>query len=73
MLLSLFVGFLLSVFGVGPEAVWQGIANLARAGARAVLDFLNWGMQYILIGAAVVLPIYLGRYLYRRFKSRDKP
>lgn len=68
-LLSLLIGIGLSFFGFSPEELWRGVGELARSGARSVLRFLNWGMQYILIGAAVVLPVYIVRLLYRRFRK----
>ena len=72
-LLSLMIGIGLSFFGVSPEALWRGVGEMARLSARAGLRFLDWGMswgmQYILIGAAVVLPVYVVRLLYRRFRK----
>ena len=68
-LLSLVIGIGLSFFGLSPEELWRGVGEFARSGARSALRFLSWGMQYILIGAAVVLPVYLVRLLYRRFKK----
>jgi len=69
-LASLAVGLVLSFFGISPESIWRDIGQLARGLARSVVSFLDWGMGYILIGAAIVLPIFVVRRALAFFKGR---
>lgn len=61
---SLVVGWVLSVLGVTPADVmakFSGLANGLWAGSR---DFLGWAGGYVLLGALVVLPIWLALYFW---------
>ena len=67
LLLSLVVGFLMSVFGFDVRDVVQGAINLVRETLRDGFGiFRNLGF-YILTGAALVVPIWL---LIRLTKGR---
>jgi hypothetical protein len=69
-LASLLVGWLLSVLGVTPAdlmAKFSGLATGLWAGSR---DFLGWAGGYMLLGALVVLPVWLAVYLWARLRAR---
>ncbi|KKC33283.1 DUF6460 domain-containing protein [Devosia psychrophila] len=67
LLLSLVVGFLMSVFGVRPLDVVDGAINLFRDAMRDGFGvFRNIG-AYILTGAVLVVPIW---FLIRLAKAR---
>jgi uncharacterized oligopeptide transporter (OPT) family protein len=67
LLLSLVVGFSMSVFGVDPQDVVDGAINLFREAMRDGFGvFRNVG-AYIVTGAVLVVPIWL---LIRLAKSR---
>lgn len=67
LLLSLVVGFLMSVFGVDVQQVVRGAVDLFREALRDGFGvFRNLG-GYILTGAALVVPIWL---LIRLAKGR---
>lgn len=67
LLLSLVVGFLMSVFGVDVQHVVRGAVTLFREALRDGFGiFRNLG-GYILTGAALVVPIWL---LIRLTKGR---
>ena len=66
-LLSLVVGFMMSVFGVDVQSVVRGAVTLFRETLRDGFGiFRNLG-GYILTGAALVVPIWL---LIRLSKAR---
>ena len=66
-LLSLVVGFMMSVFGVDVQSVVRGAVTLFRETLRDGFGiFRNLG-GYILTGAALVIPIWL---LIRLSKAR---
>ena len=67
LLLSLVVGFLMSVFGVDPQDVINGAMNLFHDAMRDGFGvFRNIG-AYIVTGAVLVVPIW---FLIRLSKAR---
>lgn len=69
-LMCVAVGLLLAWLGVTPDNFWESITDLARRIAAGALDFFEWAWTYFLLGAAVVLPIYLVMFLYRKLRGR---
>ena len=69
-ILCIIVGWLLSVFGITPDSFWRSVVSLVRGIATAVVNLLEGSWGYLLAGAAVVLPIYIGILIYRRTKRR---
>lgn len=67
LLLSLVVGFLMSVFGVRPQDVIDGAVQLFRDAMRDGLGVFRDIGAYILTGAVLVVPIWL---LIRLAKAR---
>lgn len=61
--LSLIVGLLLSWFGVTPANFWNSMGNLAVQAWESGVAFFDWALIYIIIGGAVVVPVYLVRQL----------
>ena len=66
LLLSLIVGFAMSVFGIDPQDVIDGAINLVQDAMRDGFGvFRNLG-AYVLTGAVLVVPIWLLIRLTRR-------
>lgn len=63
--LSLAVGLVLSFFGVTPANFWKFMGDLALSAWETGAVFFAWAKLYILIGAAVVVPVYVARNLFR--------
>lgn len=59
LLVSLVVGFLMSVFGVDVQGVVQGAVQLFRDALRDGFGVFRDLGGYILTGAALVVPIWL--------------
>ena len=70
-LASLLVGWLLSVLGVTPQDLVARFSGLATGLWDTVRDFLGWAGAYMLLGALVVLPVWLVLYLWRRLRARS--
>lgn len=68
-LLSLVVGMVLSLIGITPVDFWGSAVNLAEDIGRALVRFAEWAFIYILIGAAIVFPVYF----LHRFITRKRP
>lgn len=57
--LSLVVGVVLSVFDIDPENMLGAIGGTAESIFRALVDALKWAVPFVLIGAVVVVPVWL--------------
>ncbi len=63
--LSLLVGMALAFFDITPQRLLENLGSTVIEIYQLVLRFLRWALQYVLIGAVVVLPIWLVLYLVR--------
>lgn len=61
-LMSLVVGFLMSVFGISPQAIVEAIERFIASIYDNSFEVLRSGFGYLLTGAVIVLPLwFLGR------------
>jgi hypothetical protein len=58
-LLSLVVGFFMSVFGVNAEEILRGTMEFLRDALRDSGGLVRSTFNYVVTGAALVLPIWL--------------
>jgi len=58
-LLCILVGVILNVLGVDPLNIWRSLQDLLRAIWNMGFDAVWWIWRYFLIGAVVVIPIWL--------------
>ena len=65
---SLLVGFVLVQLEITPEGALNGIANAATYLMEQGVQFFSWAWQYIVVGAAVVIPLWLLRLAWRARK-----
>ena len=70
--ISLLVGMALAFFDITPQRLLENLGSTVIEIYRLVLRFLRWALEYILIGAVVVLPIWLALYLVRMARKKDK-
>jgi len=59
LLISLFVGFLMSVFGFDAADLVRGAVDTVREALRDGTGVFRQLLNYVLTGAAIVLPIWL--------------
>ena len=57
--MSFVVGIVLSVLGVSPYDIVAGIERLVRRVYNMGFDTVEWVFRYFLLGAVVVVPIWL--------------
>ena len=69
-ILSLVVGVVLSVFDIDPENLLGAIGGAAESIFRVIVDALEWAVPFVLIGAVVVVPIWLILTLLRLARRR---
>lgn len=61
----LVVGLILSAFGINPWQLYGRVGEYADDAARALSGFIAWAWRYIVIGAVVVVPLWLLIFLLR--------
>ena len=68
--LSLVVGIVLSALGITPANLFRSIDVLIRRLYDLGFGAIDWVLQYILVGAMVVVPIWLIARLASGLKAR---
>jgi hypothetical protein len=58
-LLSILVGVILKVIGLDPWNIWRSLSDLARAIWDMGFDAIEWIWRYFLLGAVIVIPIWV--------------
>ena len=58
-LLSVVVGVILSALGLDPRDIWQSLVDLVRHVWNMGWDAVLWLWRYFLLGAVIVVPIWL--------------
>ncbi|HMM14459.1 MAG: DUF6460 domain-containing protein [Parvibaculum sp.] len=56
---SVVVGVLLAWFGIRPIDLWLDFLDTVERIWRMGFDAINWSVKYFLLGAVVVVPIWL--------------
>jgi hypothetical protein len=58
-LLSILVGVILSAIGLDPRDIWNSVERLIRSVWDMGFDAFVWLWRYFLLGAVIVIPIWL--------------
>jgi hypothetical protein len=58
-LLSIVVGVLLAALGVDPWNIWRSLESLVRRIISMGWDAIEWVWRYFLLGAVIVIPIWV--------------
>lgn len=69
-ILSVLVGVVLSVFGITPSNFFQTFDDLARFIYDMGFASIDWLMSYLVLGAMIVVPIWLIARLLRTRESK---
>jgi len=70
LVISFFVGLILSFFSVNPRELLELLGDTGKKIVAIIADFFEWALQYILIGAVVVIPIWGLLSLWRIARSK---
>jgi hypothetical protein len=65
-ILSVIVGFVMAMFDIRPRQLFASLGNAAGDVFRWSVEAIGWAWSYMLVGAAVVVPIWLVVVLVRR-------
>ncbi len=69
-IMSLLVGMMLKFFDVDPQNLLASIGRLFEKVIQIGANVFEWGLGYVILGAAVVIPIWLIMYLIRYAKNK---
>jgi hypothetical protein len=58
-LLSILVGVILSAIGLDPRDIWRSVERLVRSIWDMGWDAIVWVWRYFLLGAVIVVPIWI--------------
>ena len=67
---SLLAGLLLATLGVTPADLLEKVATMVGGLLSVVSGLFGWAGSYMLLGALVVVPVWLLRHLWKKV-SRD--
>lgn len=69
-IISIIVGLILSIFGITPRNFFYVLDGFARTVYDMGFDAVVWALEYLALGAMLVVPIWL---LMRLLRSRSDP
>jgi hypothetical protein len=69
-IISLLVGLALAFFNIDPRSLVENLGETVVNIYEVVLSFLKWSLKYVLLGAVVVVPIWLVFFLIGLAKKK---
>ena len=69
---SIAVGVVLAVFGIKPIDLWRDFLDTLARIWEMGFDAIDWSLQYLLLGAVVVIPIFVAVRLWSVLVARGK-
>lgn len=69
-LLSILIGVVLSVLGLDPRNIFESLRALVLTIWDMGFDAIEWVWQYFLLGAVIVVPIWLVIRLFQSSRGR---
>ena len=69
-ILSFVVGLVFAIFGIDPVDLWKEFGSTIERAWTLVFDAIFWGWKYAVLGAIVVLPVWI---IYRLFLVVSRP
>ena len=69
-LASLAVGLVLSVLNITPQSLLARLGGTAEQIFQIGVSAIEWAVPYVLVGAVVVIPLWLLRLLWRTARNR---
>lgn len=69
-LASLAVGLVLSVLNITPQKLLGSLGGTAEQIFEIGVSAVEWAVPFVLVGAVVVIPLWLLRLLWRTAKDR---
>ncbi|HTI87252.1 MAG TPA: DUF6460 domain-containing protein [Alphaproteobacteria bacterium] len=70
LLLSLVVGIVMRFLGVTPRSLIANFGETIESLFNSAMSFASWAVDYVLVGAVIVVPIWLVTVLLKMGKGR---
>jgi hypothetical protein len=67
---SLLLGMLLAAFSISPQELLEDLGGTVVGIFNALASMLEWAVQYILLGAVVIVPIWLVLFAWKKFRGK---
>lgn len=68
---SVIVGILLAFFGIQPVDLWRDFLNTVARIWHMGFDAIDWSIRYVLLGAVVVIPVWIAVRLWTYLTTRN--
>ncbi|MCW5729653.1 MAG: integrase [Alphaproteobacteria bacterium] len=69
---SLVAGMVMSFFDITPQRLIENFGETVREIFQFVVDAVEWGARYVLLGAVIVVPIWLIKLLFDALGRRGR-
>ncbi|MBT3659620.1 MAG: hypothetical protein HOB37_16205 [Rhodospirillaceae bacterium] len=70
-LISFVVGLLISFFEINPAELLANFGETAQKIFSLVARFIEWSVKYVLLGAVIVMPIWLIFFLIGKARGKS--
>lgn len=67
---SLLVGMLLAALNIDPHNILKSMEAAFYKLADMGVEFFSWAIKYVLIGAVIVVPVWLISYVWRIIRNK---
>ena len=72
LVVSLLVGMMLAFFDMKPEELLASLGDTVKSIFQVLVSFVEWMVPYVLLGAVVVIPIWVIMLVWRYFRSKSE-
>ena len=72
LVISLIVGMMLAFFDMKPEELLASLGDTVKSIFQVLVSFIEWMVPYVLLGAVVVIPIWVIMLVWRYFRSKSE-
>ncbi|MDH5771829.1 MAG: DUF6460 domain-containing protein [Rhodospirillaceae bacterium] len=72
LVVSLLVGMMLAFFDMKPEELLASLGDTVKSIFQVLVSLVEWMVPYVLLGAVVVIPIWVIMLVWRYFKSKSE-
>ena len=69
---SIAVGIVLAILGIKPIDLWRDFLDTVIRVWEMGFDAIDWSLQYLVLGAIVVVPIFIGVRLWSVMTERSR-
>ena len=72
LVVSLLVGMMLAFFDMKPEELLASLGDTVKSIFQVLVSLVEWMVPYVLLGAVVVIPIWVIILVWRYFRTKSE-